>query len=229
MDISIIVPTYNEAENIGRIIQKINQIFYSCGIQGEILIVDDNSRDGTRQIIKDLMVKFKNIALYEREKKLGLGSAYKFGFQRATSPILMEMDADLSHPPEYIPQFLNALKNAHFAIGSRYIPGGSVRNWSPFRKLVSSFANNLARIVLNLRLKDVTSGFRAYRRESLDQIDLNKIRSNGFAFQVEITKRLIQSGCHGVEIPFIFENRKEGKSKFSIKDILEFLLLLIKH
>ncbi len=229
MEISIIIPTYNEAENIGRIIDRVNQIFQKNEIKGEIIIIDDNSPDGTRQVVKNQMAKYKNVRLYEREKKSGLGSAYKFGFQYAISPVIMEMDADLSHPPEYIPDFLEALKSSDFVIGSRYMPGGGIRNWPVFRKLVSFIANYLARIFLNLKFKDLTTGYRAYRRESLDKIDMKKIKSNRFAFQIEITKKLTQKGCKGVEIPFIFDIRKKGKSKFSIQDIMEFLLILIRH
>ncbi len=229
MDISIIIPTYNEAENIGRLVMSLNDIFQKYGLKGEIIIVDDNSPDGTRQIVQKLVKETKNVTLHERAKKLGLGSAYKYGFQFATAPVVMEMDADLSHPPEYIPQFLEAIKYYDFVIGSRYIHGGGIKNWSTFRKLVSFFANNLARIFLNLKFKDLTTGFRAYRLDTLGKIDLKKIRSNRFAFQIEITKKLTQKGCKGVEIPFIFDIRKKGKSKFSIKDIIEFVLILIRH
>ncbi len=228
MDVSIIIPTFNESQNITNLIKKVNSVFNHNNIDGEILIIDDNSPDGTGEIAEKLSKKYKNIRVFHRREKLGLGSAYKFGFRQSKSPIVMEMDADLSHNPKYIPQFLYAMKDHDFAIGSRYIKGGGVLNWPIFRKMVSTIANKVAGIILGLDTNDVTTGYRAYRKDALDKINLDEITSSGYSFQVEILYRLKQVGCKLAEVPIIFVDRKYGESKLSEDEIFKFLFTVFR-
>lgn len=228
MDVSIIIPTFNERENIEKIIRFVNDVFNKNKIQGEILIVDDNSPDGTGDIAEKLSKKYKNIRVFHRKGKLGIGSAYKFGFKQAKAPIVMEMDADLSHNPKYIPDFLDALKTHDFAVGSRYVKGGGIVNWSIYRKLVSYIANLIASLILRSGTKDVTTGYRAYRKEALNRINLDEITSNGYSFQVDILMRLKRKGCKLKEVPIVFVDRELGKSKLSQNEIIKFLFTVLR-
>lgn len=204
--------------------QKIENLF--------VVFIDDNSPDNTAQIINLAKQTHPEISIIQRPKKSGLGSAYIEGFKKAlalNADYIFEMDADLSHSPDDIPRLLQACeKGADLAIGSRRIKGGKITGWNCKRHLFSRGAMFLARLMLGLKIKDVTSGFRCYRAESLKKINLEAIKSNGYAFQEEMLFWTQKKEFNIVEIPVIFEDRKKGESKLSSKDILEFFRLMIK-
>jgi dolichol-phosphate mannosyltransferase len=223
----VVIPTYNESENIERLIKHL----FLLGLpEFSVVIVDDNSPDGTAEIVRTLINTYP-ITLIEREGKLGIGSAYVTGFQQALiqgADIIIEMDADFSHDPDDIPHLLQGLAYADVAIGSRKIPGGKIIGWGYVRKTMSAGAMYLSRTVLHLRTKDVTSGFRAFKRSALEAIDINSIRSNGYAFQEEVIYRLETNNIRIKEIPVTFIDRQEGKSKLGKKDIFEFFSVIIR-
>lgn len=215
----VITPTYNEAVNIPQLVPKV--LRQSTDI--EILIVDDNSPDGTAEIVKKLQSAFGGrVHLIERPRKMGLGTAYVAGFKYALErkyDYIFEMDADFSHNPKELLNFLLKIQEYDLVIGSRYIKGVSVVYW-PFRRLLLSyFANLYTRIVTGLPVKDATSGFKCYRRAVLESIDLTEIRSNGYAFQIEMNFKAWKKGFRLFEIPIIFVDRDKGESKMS-KDIV---------
>ncbi|MFH1233301.1 MAG: polyprenol monophosphomannose synthase [Patescibacteria group bacterium] len=223
-NIFIVIPTYNEKENIENLI---NQIFGLNIYNLNILIVDDNSPDGTGKLIQELIPKYENfLHLIQRIKKSGLGSAYIAGFKYAlekNADLIFEMDADFSHDPKYIPDFIEEIKNGNdVVIGSRKIKGGKIKGWNLRRKFMSSGAMLFAKIILRLKTKDVTTGYRCYAKETLAQIDLDKIKSNGYAFQEEMIYQCEKKGFKIKEIPTTFIDRKLGKSKLGYKDIIEF-------
>lgn len=224
----IVIPTYNEAENIEKLIKEI----FSQNIEGlEILIVDDNSPDGTSKIINNLQSEISNLKLIQRSGKLGLGSAYITGFKQALTlgaDYVFEMDADFSHDPKDISRMLEATKEADLVIGSRKIIGGQIIGWNWRRKLMSNGAMWFSRTMLGLKVKDVTAGFRCFKAEVLKNIDLDAIKSNGYAFQEELLYKTQKKGYKIVEIPVAFLDRKKGKSKLSKKDIIEFFITIYK-
>lgn len=223
----VIIPTYNEKQNIAKLISEI----FALQITGlEILVVDDNSPDGTADIAEKLKEKYP-VHLIKRAGKLGLGSAYLAGFKKALelkADYIFEMDADFSHDPADIPRMLAAAQQADLVIGSRKIKGGKVVGWGWLRKFMSNGAMWFSRILLNLKAKDVTAGFRCFRRQVLESINLDTIKSNGYAFQEELLYRTQKAGFKIKEIPVIFKDRQKGKSKLSKKDIIEFFLVMIK-
>lgn len=231
MKISIVVPTYNEKDNIKILIPKIFETFRKNKIDGSLIIVDDNSPDGTSKIVRKFQKRYP-IILIVRKKKMGLGSAYITGFKRAlkeNASIIFEMDADLSHPPEFIPRFINKIEEGYdVVIGARTIAGGKIIGWSIYRKIISKIGNLLGRFLASLAVDDLTSGYRAYRREVLKGINLDEIYSNGYAFQLEMLARCSRKGYKIATIPIKFFNRIYGKSKLSIRDIIEFLMISIK-
>lgn len=211
----IIIPTYNERENIARIIEAA----LAQDVRLEILVVDDGSPDGTGDIVRTLGAQNPRIHLLERSRKLGLGTAYIAGFRWALErgyDYVFEMDADFSHDPAHLPQFLRAVESADLVLGSRYREGRvTVVNWPMGRLLLSYFANVYARIVTGLGLWDSTGGFKCFRRTVLEGVDLNAVRSNGYAFQIEMSFRAWKKGFRLVEIPIVFVDRTEGQSKMS--------------
>lgn len=222
--ISVVIPTYNEKENIKKLVPRIFNTLDNV----EVIIVDDNSPDGTRDIVKTLQKKY-NIKLIERPEKLGIGSAYKTGFRAARGDIIFEMDADLSHNPKFMPQFVEAIKNGYdIAIGSRYMKGGSIVGWGVYRTSVSRVANMLSHMILNINVSDVTTGFRAYKKSALKSIDLDEIRSDGYSFQLEILYRLFRKGYKIKEIPIIFEDRKLGESKLAKKEMPNYIRTVLR-
>ncbi len=227
MKTSIVLPCYNERENIDKIINKL----FDLHIESlEIVVVDDNSPDGTAEVVEKLNQNHP-IHLIKRPQKLGLGSAYIDGFKLAINhgaDYIFEMDADLSHDPEDIPRFLDAIKNADLVIGSRKIKGGKIIGWGWIRKFMSSGAMWFSRLLLSLKAKDVTAGFRCYKRKVLETINLDTIHSNGYAFQEELLYRTEKNNFVVKEIPVTFIDRRAGKSKLSKKDILEFFWIIIK-
>lgn len=218
MKFTIILPTYNEAENISLLIHEI----FSLELKEElhILVVDDNSPDGTAQIANDLISIYKNITIINRTHKLGLGSAYIEGFERALSDganYIGQMDSDFSHPISKIPELLNKLNEFDIALGSRYIKNGSVdQNWPFWRKALSRWGNFYARTILGLPIKDVTGGFRIWKSEALETIQLNNIKSNGYIFLVELLYLANKAKLSFGEVPFYFKDRKWGKSKMNL-------------
>jgi dolichol-phosphate mannosyltransferase len=216
----VIIPTYNEHENIEKIIPAV----LNAVPQAEILIVDDNSQDGTAETVKAMGSNTGNIHLLSREKKMGLGTAYVTGFKWALKRdynVIFEMDADFSHDPEALPQFLREIEKADLVIGSRYTNGVNVVNWPMKRLLLSFFANIYARIVTGVPVRDLTSGFKCYRRKVLETIDLDKIHSNGYAFQIEMHFKAYRKGFLIREIPIVFIERRTGTSKMSHHIIYE--------
>jgi len=223
----VIIPTYNEIENIERII---NEVFhYTPDIH--ILVVDDNSPDGTAQLVKKLQEKYPAVHLLQREKKDGLGQAYLAGFKFALQngyEYIFEMDADFSHDPKEITNFLKAVDEADMVLGSRYIRGVNVVNWPLRRLLLSYFANMYTRFVTGMPVQDATGGFKCIRREVLEAIDFDSIHSSGYAFQIELTFKAWRKGFKIKEIPIIFVDRVYGQSKLSRKIMWEAMFLVWK-
>lgn len=217
----VVIPTYNEKENISKLVKEI----LGLGQGFHILIIDDNSPDGTGQVIDGLADEFKEVRVCHRKKKMGLGSAYLTGFGLALESgfdYIIEMDADFSHDPKSLSKFLEMFNKGYdVVIGSRYIKGGGVSNWSGDRKALSKYANIYARIVTRLPVRDTTGGFNGYRRSVLETIDLESVRSNGYAFQIEMKYRAWKKGFKLVEFPIIFSERKHGKSKMGKQIIWE--------
>jgi dolichol-phosphate mannosyltransferase len=211
----VIVPTYNERENIARLIDSV----LGQDPRVEMLIVDDGSPDGTGKIVSEISTRNSRVHLLERPRKMGLGTAYLAGFRWAIDcgyDFVFEMDADFSHDPSHLPQFLSAIQGADLVLGSRYRNGKvTVVNWPIGRLLLSYFANVYARAVTGLPVWDGTGGFKCFRRKVLEAIDLSAVRSNGYAFQIEMSFRAWKAGFHLVEIPIVFVDRTEGESKMS--------------
>ena len=230
MNVSVIIPTYNERENIKELIPEIFRVFEKNRINGNLIVVDDNSSDDTADEVKRLKERY-SIILLKRESKQGIGSAYISGFKEALNlnpDIIFEMDADFSHDPTYIPEFIEALENSDMVLGSRYIKGGGIRNWGLLRRIVSKGANFTARILLGLKVNDVTTGYRAYIREVLQGIDLDKIRSDGYAFQAEMLFKAKEKGFRVREIPIVFVDREKGSSKLSKMEIIKFFVFCLR-
>ncbi|QBD78631.1 polyprenol monophosphomannose synthase [Ktedonosporobacter rubrisoli] len=223
----IIIPTYNEAENLSPLIEAT----FSYAPETDILVIDDNSPDGTGKLADQMHNENPQIHVLHRSGKLGLGTAYIAGFKYAIEhgyDAAFEMDADFSHDPRYLPDFLKAIQQADLVIGSRYIPGGATPNWSIARRFISGCGNIFARFTLNIPIKDCTSGFRCYRREVLESIDLDTIQSQGYAFQVELVYRVLKQGFKIVETPIIFMDRRVGKSKMSRKIFFEAFVYVLR-
>ena len=217
----VVMPTYNELENIGRIIPEILE----QGPQFDVLVVDDNSPDGTAAVVKELQKEHQSrIHLLERASKMGLGTAYVSGFNYALKhdyDFIFEMDADFSHDPKMLPHFLEAIKEADLILGSRYINGVNVVNWPLHRLLLSYGASLYTRLITGLPLKDPTGGFKCFKRQVLEAIDLDRVHSNGYSFQIEMSFRAWQKGFKLKEISIIFVDRVGGKSKMSSKIVRE--------
>lgn len=216
----IIIPTYNELENIQSIIPDV--LAQDPRIQ--VLVVDDNSPDGTADAVKEMMTDEARIHVLERERKMGLGTAYVAGFKYAIEngyDFVFEMDADFSHDPGTLPRFLEAIQENDLVLGSRYIQGVNVINWPMKRLLLSYFANQYTRIVTGLPVRDATGGFKCFRVEVLKAIDLDQVRSNGYSFQIEMSFKAWKKGFRIKEIPIIFMDRRAGISKMSKKIVRE--------
>jgi len=210
----IIIPTYNERDNLPDLLAAI----FAEVPNTYVLIVDDNSPDGTGQLADTMSSQDSRIRVLHRSGKLGLGTAYIEGFKLALATgfdYIFEMDADFSHDPRYLPRFLEVANQADLVVGSRYIPGGSTPNWSLWRRLISGGGNTFTRLLLRLPVHDCTSGFRCYHRSALLAIDLDSINCRGYAFQVELVYRVLMRGLRVTEIPIAFVDRRVGKSKMS--------------
>ncbi|HEX7345051.1 MAG TPA: polyprenol monophosphomannose synthase [bacterium] len=224
----IVMPTYNEAENISRIIPEVLQQASTL----DMLIVDDNSPDGTARLVRELQPRFpERIHLLERARKEGLGRAYVAGFKYALAQgydYIMEMDADFSHNPAVLPQFLEATKDVDLVLGSRYVNGVNVINWPLKRLLLSYGASYYTRFITGLPIKDPTGGFKCFRRRVLEALDLDKIHSNGYSFQIEMSFRAWKKGFRIKEIPIVFTERVGGKSKMSSQIVREAVWMVWK-
>lgn len=210
----IILPTYNERDNLRPIVKAIGSFLP----QATIWIVDDNSPDGTGQIADELAAQDKRIAVIHRAGKLGLGTAYVDAFSQALEgdfDSVLQMDADFSHDPAYLPTLLEGLRDADFVLGSRYVEGGGTRNWSPIRQAISRFGNIVARIGLGVRTADSTGGYRAFRRSTLERLHLEDLRLRGYGFQIEVVFQIERAGLRIKEVPIIFVERAAGSSKMS--------------
>jgi dolichol-phosphate mannosyltransferase len=223
----VIIPTYNELENLPKLIPAVLSQDESI----HILIVDDGSPDGTGKYVKEEMKKNDRIHILEREKKMGLGTAYIAGFKYALQnnyDFIFEMDADFSHDPNELKNFLIAIKENDLVLGSRYINGVRVLNWPMARLLLSFFASVYTRIITGMPIKDATGGFKCFRRKVLEAIDLDKVKSNGYSFQIEMTFKAYSKGFKVIEIPIVFIDRVKGKSKMSKKIVREAVKMVWK-
>lgn len=211
----VIVPTYNERENIARLVEAV----LAQDERLELLVVDDGSPDGTGDIVDEIIAGNSRVHILRRPRKMGLGTAYVAGFRWALErdfDAVFEMDADFSHDPNHLPQFLLAVDSADLVLGSRYREGKvTVVNWPIARLILSYFANVYARAVTGLPVWDATGGFKCFRRRVLEAIDLDRIKSNGYAFQIEMSFRAWRKGFRIIEIPIVFVDRTEGQSKMS--------------
>ena len=228
----LVLPTFNEAGNIEAIVAAaVAQLEVCAAEQGfRVLIVDDSSPDGTGELADHLAVSYEQVEVLHREKREGLGPAYLAGFHRALGAgagYVFQMDADFSHDPADLGRLLAAIAGgADLALGSRYVPGGGVEHWGLLRRIVSRGGCAYARRVLGLRVRDLTGGFKCFRREVLEAIDLDTVRSHGYGFQVELTQRALLRGFTVREVPITFRNRRHGRSKMSPRIALEAFVVL---
>ncbi|HEY2043669.1 MAG TPA: polyprenol monophosphomannose synthase [Jatrophihabitans sp.] len=219
----VIIPTYNEFENLPIILERLLAAVPTT----HVLIVDDGSPDGTGDLADKLAADDGRLEVMHRTEKTGLGAAYVAGFRhclRAGYDVLVEMDADGSHAPEQLPRLLAALQHADLVLGSRWVPGGEVQNWSKSREVLSRGGNLYTRLALGIELHDATGGYRAYRRAVLESIELSAIASQGYCFQVDLAWRAVQAGFRVVEVPITFAEREHGESKMSGNIVREALL-----
>jgi dolichol-phosphate mannosyltransferase len=223
----IITPTFNELDNIRKLIPEVLSKHDSI----DVLVVDDNSPDGTGNYVEELSKTNNRVHLLRRPQKMGLGTAYIAGFKYALQngyDYIFEMDADFSHDPKEIPNFLNAIKTYDLVLGSRYKNGVNVINWPMSRLLLSYFANIYTRVITGLHTHDATGGFKCFRRSVLEAIKLDEIKSNGYAFQIEMTFKAFKKGFNIGEIPIVFVDRVTGKSKMSKKIVREAVIMVWK-
>jgi dolichol-phosphate mannosyltransferase len=219
----VIVPTYNEASNVRTTVERVRTAVPAA----DVLVVDDNSPDGTGQIADRLAELDEHVHVLHRPGKAGLGAAYVAGFRWGLDrdhDVLVEMDADGSHQPEELPRLLAALEGADLVLGSRYVPGGRVVNWSRHREMLSRGGNVYARLALGVPMRDATGGYRAFRADALRRLDLYDVASQGYCFQVDLVWRAVQSGLRVVEVPITFIERVEGTSKMSSAIVFEALV-----
>jgi dolichol-phosphate mannosyltransferase len=215
---TVCLPTYDERENLERMVRTLHELGVS------VLVIDDNSPDGTGQLADRLAEELEGVEVLHRERKEGLGPAYLAGFRRALAggaELILEMDCDFSHDPADVRRLIAATDGADLALGSRYVEGGSVGNWGLVRRAVSSGGSLYARVLLGVPVRDLTGGFKCYRRAVLEAIDLDAISSKGYAFQIETTYRALRAGFRVVEVPIRFVDREEGGSKMSRRIVLE--------
>jgi dolichol-phosphate mannosyltransferase len=215
---TICLPTYDERENLERMIRALGEHDVS------VLVIDDSSPDGTGELADRLARELPHVAVLHRERKEGLGPAYLAGFRRALADgaeLILEMDCDFSHDPADVPRLIAAAGEADLALGSRYVEGGSVGNWGLVRRAISAGGSLYARVLLGVGVRDLTGGFKCYRRAVLEAMDLDAISSKGYAFQIETTYRALRAGFRVVEIPIRFVDREEGGSKMSRAIVLE--------
>jgi dolichol-phosphate mannosyltransferase len=227
MDVLVVLPTYNEAATIAEVLRRTRVALP----EAEMLVVDDGSPDGTADLAEKAGVDVGGVHVLRRDRRRGLGAAYRAGFAWGLErgfDALVEMDSDLSHDPGALPALISALADHDLAIGSRYIPGGSVPHWTLHRRLLSSGGNRYASWALGVPVRDMTSGFRAYRATALRLLDLDAVRADGYGFQIEMTYRTAELGGRILEVPIRFVDREHGASKMSGTIIVEALLLVTR-
>jgi dolichol-phosphate mannosyltransferase len=227
----LILPTYNEAENVQAIVAAAAEVLAKAAPEGfRILIVDDGSPDGTGRLADQMAAEHDWLRVLHRTEKNGIGPAYLAGFRHALDAgagYVMEMDSDFSHDPADLARLLAAVKGgADLALGSRYVPGGGVSDWGLLRRVISEGGSMYARLVLGLKVRDLTGGFKCFRREVLEAIHFDGVRSQGYAFQVELTYRAAQAGFRIVEVPIVFRDRQRGTSKMSWRIAAEAMWLV---
>jgi dolichol-phosphate mannosyltransferase len=218
MKATVCLPTYNERENLERLVRRLGERGVS------VLVIDDNSPDGTGEIADRLAAELDYVSVLHRERKEGLGPAYLAGFRRALAEgadVILEMDCDFSHSPDDVPRLIAATGTVDLALGSRYVPGGGTENWGLVRRFISRAGSLYAQVVLGLRVRDLTGGFKAYRRTVLEALPLDEIDSKGYAFQIETTFRAVRKGFTAREVPIVFVDRVEGGSKMNRSIVLE--------
>ncbi|WP_326949648.1 MULTISPECIES: polyprenol monophosphomannose synthase [unclassified Amycolatopsis] len=219
----VVIPTYNERENLGPILDRLHKALPDV----DVLVVDDGSPDGTGELADERAAANERVHVLHRTEKSGLGAAYIAGFRWGLAReynTIVEMDADGSHAPEDLPRLLDAVGDADLAIGSRYVPGGSVVNWPVNRQILSRGANVYSQLALGMRVRDITAGFRAYRRPVLEKLALDEVNSHGYCFQIDLTLRTADAGFEIVEVPITFTEREIGESKMSGSIIREAFL-----
>jgi dolichol-phosphate mannosyltransferase len=227
----LILPTYNEAENIGPIVSASAEVLAGAAPEGfRVLVVDDGSPDGTGAIADAMAAEHEWLEVVHRSEKNGIGPAYLAGFRHALdrgAGYVMEMDSDFSHDPADLARLLTAVRGgADLALGSRYVPGGGVSDWGLLRRFISEGGSTYARWVLGLKVRDLTGGFKCFRREVLEAIHFDGVRSRGYAFQVELTYRAVRAGFRVVEVPIVFRDRQQGESKMSWRIAAEAMWLV---
>jgi dolichol-phosphate mannosyltransferase len=226
----LVIPTYNEAENVAPVVRAVAaEMARIAPGEHRILIVDDNSPDGTGRIADELALELPLLEVLHRSDKGGLGRAYIAGFQHALAggaELVVEMDADFSHDPRHLQALIAAADEADLVLGSRYVPGGAVQNWSLMRKLISRGGSMYARLVLGIQVRDLTGGFKCIRRAVLEAIELDTLRADGYVFQIEVTYRAISAGFKVTEVPIRFVDRTTGSSKMSGMIAIEAMLLV---
>lgn len=228
---TVILPTYNERENLERFVRLLQKVFEDNGLDGHIIVADDSSPDGTGIIADELATRYDNLSVVHRARKQGIGPAYVAGFKQALktdTEFIFEMDCDFSHDPRNIPAFLEAVKKSDLVLGSRYVPGGRVENWGLLRRLISRWGGIYASWILGVPVRDLTGGNKCFRRKVLETLDLDSVSSHGYGFQIEMTYKAIKKGFRVNEIPITFADRQMGQSKMSKRIVLEAAVLVWK-
>ena len=224
MQLAICLPTYDERENLEPMVRALGDVIAANGLTARVLVIDDASPDGTGELADRLAVERDWLDVLHRPEKEGLGPAYLAGFRRALADgadVVMEIDCDFSHDPADVPRLVAATRDADVVVGSRYVEGGAVRNWGAVRRAVSRAGSVYARGVLGVHVRDLTAGFKCFRRRVLEELPLDRISTRGYAFQIETTYRALHAGFRVVEIPIIFTDRRTGGSKMSRTIVLE--------
>ena len=224
MRVVVCLPTFNEHDNLEPMIRALGDVFAAEGLDGSVLVIDDNSTDCTGALADELVTELSFVDVLHRTKKEGLGPAYLAGFKQALAGgagLVVGMDCDFSHNPRDVPRLVAAAKEADLVLGSRYVTGGGTKNWDALRRFVSRAGALYARYVLDVPIADLTGGFKCYQRAALVAVLLERITSRGYAFQIETTYRTIQGGYSVVEVPIVFEERRAGRSKMSKSIVLE--------
>jgi dolichol-phosphate mannosyltransferase len=220
----LVLPTYNEAENIEPMVRAVLEPLASSGREFRVVIVDDNSPDGTGEIADRLAAELEPVEVLHRPGKQGIGPAYLAGFAHALAggaELVLEMDSDFSHDPKDLPRLIEASADADLVLGSRYVPGGGVTDWGLARRVISRGGSLYARVILGVPIRDLTGGFKCFRRTALEQLDLSAVGTDGYGFQIEVTYRAVKAGLRVREVPILFRERRVGSSKMSAKIALE--------